>query len=396
MRNPFTQPFEAQAVMAALNQSLAMIEFDMEGRVLDANENFCKTVGYDLSEIVGKHHMLFVCTEDANSPDYQRFWDGLRDGRFDKRQYRRLGKGGREIWIEASYNPVSRRGKPFKVVKFATDITAIRRKAADDAGKLEALSRSQAIIEFLPDGTVITANANFLSTMGYRLEDIAGKHHSTFCEAEYAHSSGYVAFWDRLKIGEFTSGEVLRIARGGRKVYIQATYNPIFGLDGKVAKVVKFATDVTERVENVLELAGGLRAMAAGNLSSEIGSSFIASIEPLRVDFNEMVLRLREIVGGVRESSGTIAAGAARISAAVEDLSRRTESQAASVEETAAALGQITQAVSDTSSRADQAGRIVSETRGEAQKSGKIVKDAVSAMGAIERSSGEIANIRRH
>lgn len=240
---------------------------------------------------------------------------------------------------------------------------------------------------------MITANDNFLSAMGYKLYEIVGKHHSTFCDPQYARSSEYVAFWTRLRSGEFTSGEVMRVARGGRKIYIQATYNPIFGLDGAVAKVVKFATDVTGRVENVIELGKGLQAMTAGDLSGEIDARFIPSIEPLRVDFNEMVSRLRSIVGGVRDNSATIAAGAAKISAAVADLSKRTEKQAASVEETAAALGQITHAVSDTSHRADEAGRIVSETRGEAQKSGEVVKDAVSAMGAIERSSKEIANI---
>ncbi|QCM13949.1 PAS domain S-box protein (plasmid) [Agrobacterium tumefaciens] len=393
MRSPFTQHSDAKAVISALSRSLAIIEFDLAGIVIDANENLCRTLGYDFSEIVGKHHRLFVYPEDAASADYQALWEGLRGGRFDKRQYRRLGKGGREIWIEASYNPVFRRGKPYKVVKFATDITAIRQKALDDAGKLEALSRSQAVIEFLPDGTVITANDNFLSAMGYKLDEIVGKHHSTFCDAQYARSSEYAAFWTRLRSGEFTSGEVMRVARGGRKIYIQATYNPIFGLNGAVAKVVKFATDVTGRVGNVIELGKGLQAMTAGDLSGEIDAQFIPSIEPLRVDFNEMVSRLRSIVGGVRDNSATIAAGAAKISVAVADLSKRTEKQAASVKETAAALGQITHAVSDTSQRADQAGRIVSETRGEAQKSGEVVKDAVSAMGAIERSSKEIANI---
>ncbi len=226
MRTPFTEAFDALSVMSALNRSLAIIEFDMQGIVLNANENFCKAIGYDLREIVGKHHRMFVYPDDASSPDYESLWYGLRSGRFDKRQYRRLGKGGREIWIEASYNPIVRRGRPYKVVKFAADITAIRMKAADDAGKLEALSRSQAVIEFLPDGTVVTANPNFLSTMGYTLEEIVGKHHSRFCENGYASSPDYARFWDRLRSGEFISGEVTRIARNGGRVHIQATYNP--------------------------------------------------------------------------------------------------------------------------------------------------------------------------
>lgn len=242
---------EASAVLAAMSQSQAVIEFDLSGKILSANPNFCAALGYELSEIVGRHHRMFVDPAEAASAEYRQFWINLGAGKFDQRQYKRIGKGGKEIWIEASYNPVFRGGKPYKVIKFATDITGQKLKSAEDAGKLDALSRAQAVIEFTPAGEILTANENFLNTLGYQLSEIKGKHHSMFCEPAYTNSEDYRRFWSRLAGGQFVADEFMRLGKGGKKVYIQASYNPIFDLNGKVFKVVKFATDVTKRVENV-------------------------------------------------------------------------------------------------------------------------------------------------
>ena len=179
----------AFAVLAALSKSQAIIEFDLSGKILNANENFCRALGYELSEIVGRHHSMFVEPAVVSSQDYKVFWSKLSAGQFDQRQYKRIGKGGREVWIEASYNPVFRRGKPVKVVKIATDITDRKLKAAEDAGKIDALSRAQAIIEFSPNGEVLTANENFLAALGYSLAEVQGRHHSMFCEPAYTQSS---------------------------------------------------------------------------------------------------------------------------------------------------------------------------------------------------------------
>jgi methyl-accepting chemotaxis protein len=393
MRIPLLKALDAAAVMSAMNRSQAIVEFDLQGMVITANDNFCSVLGYQLHEIVGKHHRLFVHPDDAASPEYTAFWACLAEGKFDKRQYRRLGKDGREIWIEASYNPVFRGGRPYKVVKFATDITAIKQKAFEDAGKLEALSRSQAVIEFTTNGNVITANENFLSVMQYKLEDIIGRHHSMFCEDDYVQSRDYQSFWERLRAGEFLSDEFTRVSRTGRKVYIQATYNPVRGLDGKVARIVKFASDVTRRVENVVELGSSLQQLAEGNLRSRITTGFLASIEPLRLDFNDTAARLHKTMIGVRDTAQAIAAGARQVSSAADDLSKRTERQASSVEETAAALEEITQTMTDASRRAVESGRLVAETRADAEKSGNVVREAINAMGAIEKSSKEISNI---
>lgn len=211
---------ERDAVFAALDKSQAIIEFALDGKILKANDNFCKALGYKLDEIVGQHHRMFLDPAEVASPAYGEFWRNLAAGKSDSRQYRRIAKGGREIWIEASYNPVFKNGKPYKVVKFATDITATKLKSAEDAGKLDALSRAQAIIEFSPKGDILTANPNFLSTLGYDLPEIVGRHHSMFCEAEYTASRDYADFWERLGRGEFVSSEFKRIGKGGRVVYI--------------------------------------------------------------------------------------------------------------------------------------------------------------------------------
>ena len=383
----------AVAVLAALSRSQPMIEFDLSGKILTANENFCRALGYELSEIVGREHSMFVDPDYARSADYKAFWAKLASGQFDQQQYKRIGKGGKEVWIEASYNPVIRRGKPVKVIKIATDITAQKLKAAEDSGKLEALSRAQAIIEFTPSGEIVTANENFLTTLGYSLPEIQGKHHSMFCESAYVNSSDYREFWRKLAGGELAADEFMRIGKGGRKVHIQASYNPIFDMNGNVFKVVKFATDVTGRVENVDALAGCLTNFANGDLSQKIEKPFIPSLERLRTDFNAASDKLKRAMATVADNARAIASGSSEIRTAADELAKRTEQQAASVEETAAALEEITTTVKDSSRRAEEAGQLVGKTREHAEHSGEVVRDAISAMDQIETSSREISNI---
>ncbi|MCA1490859.1 PAS domain-containing methyl-accepting chemotaxis protein [Ensifer sp. NBAIM29] len=390
---PFGFGSDAKAVLSAMNKSQAIIEFDMTGKVLSANRNFCSALGYEASEIVGQHHRMFVDPAEASSSDYRGFWARLNRGEFDQRQYKRIGKGGKEVWIEASYNPVFRGGKPYKVVKFATDITAQKLKGAEDAGKLDALSRAQAVIEFTPNGEILTANENFLSTLGYQLSEIQGRHHSMFCDSVYTKSEDYHRFWQRLSGGEFVADEFTRIGKGGTRVYIQASYNPIFDMSGKVFKVVKFATDVTARVNNVDQLAAALNRLSNGDLAQNLSTPFIPTLEKLRIDFNAAVEKLRTTMQAVAENAGAIAAGSQQIRSASDDLSKRTEQQAASVEETAAALEEITTTVADTSHRAEEAGQLVRKTRENAEHSGAVVRSAIEAMGKIESSSSEISNI---
>lgn len=384
---------DARAILAAMDKSQAIIQFDLTGKIITANRNFCDALGYELSEIRGQHHRIFVEPAEAQSEEYKAFWARLARGEFDRKQYKRIRKDGSEIWIEASYNPVFRGGKPFKVVKFATDITDMKARAIEDAGKLDAISRSQAMIEFHPNGEIITANENFCAAIGYDLSEIVGKHHRMFCRADYAASPEYAQFWKDLARGEHKSGEFMRIGKGGREVWIQAAYNPIVDISGKVFKVVKFASDVSDRMVAIATLGDGLRALADGNLEQSLDTPFVPTMEGTRRDFNASIATLREAMRAVGENARAINSGSDEIRSAADDLSRRTEQQAASVEETAAALNEITKGVSDSSRRAQEAGTMVAQTRANAERSGEVVRSAIEAMGQIEASSSEISNI---
>lgn len=384
---------QALAVLDAMNKSQAIIEFKLDGTILTANENFCAVLGYKLSEIVGRHHRMFVDPTEVGKPEYVQLWAKLARGEFDRQQYKRITKDGREIWIEASYNPVLRNGKPYKVVKFATDITAQKLKSAEDSGKIAAISRAQAVIEFTPKGEILTANENFLNTLGYQLAEIKGRHHSMFCAPAYTQSADYQQFWHRLAEGEFIADEFMRLGKGGKKVHIQASYNPIFDMNGRVFKVVKFATDVTQRVHNVDDLTASLHGLASGDLTHAIQTPFLPSLDKLRTDFNGAVEKLRDTMITVHSNASTIAAASQEILSASSDLSKRTEQQAASVEETAAALEEITTTVADASHRAQEARSLVSQTKDHAERSGLVVGQAIAAMGNIEQSAREIGNI---
>jgi methyl-accepting chemotaxis protein len=250
------------AIVEALGRSQAMIEFRMDGTIVAANENFLKALGYSLSEIEGKHHSMFMPADMRETAEYRQFWTALGRGEFQAGEFKRIAKGGKEIWIEASYNPVlDSSGKPVKVVKFASDITAKKLRSMADRSKVAAISRAQAVIEFNLDGTVVTANENFLNALGYSLAEIQGKHHSMFVEPSYRDSSAYREFWAKLNRGEYEASEYKRIAKGGKEIWILASYNPILDDNGKPVGVVKFATDVTAQKLKNADLAGQLEAI---------------------------------------------------------------------------------------------------------------------------------------
>jgi methyl-accepting chemotaxis protein len=384
---------DEKAVLKAIGKSQAIIEFATDGTVLWANDNFLKALGYTLEEIKGKHHRMFCDPTYTASPEYETFWANLRAGRYDDGEYKRLAKGGKDVWIQASYNPVFSGSKVYKITKIASDVTATKLKAAENSGKIDAISRAQAIIEFTPKGEILGANENFLNTVGYSREEIVGKHHSMFCERDYVRSNEYQIFWQRLAGGQYVADEFKRIGKGGKEVWIQASYNPIFDMNGNVFKVVKFATDVTDRVNAVDSLAVALDALSKGDLSHTLTNRFPPALERIRDDFNASLSHLRNAMRTVAGNADTIAASSAEIRTASDDLARRTEQQAAAIEETAAALEEITQTVTDSAARAREAGELVANTKSHAEKSGEVVRKAVTAMGEIEASSKEIGNI---
>jgi methyl-accepting chemotaxis protein len=243
-------PCDLNAVYQALDRAQALIEFDLEGIVVAANENFLKIFGYELEEVLGKHHRMFCDPDYADSDEYAEFWKKLGAGEFNCAEFKRFGKGGKEIWLQASYNPVfDENGVPIRIVKFATDVTAAKLQIAEDEGMIRAIERAQAVIEFELDGTIITANDNFLRIFGYTLDEIRGRHHRMFCDPGYAESPEYARFWQRLGRGEYEADEFRRIDKNGAEVWLQASYNPILDMEGRPMKVVKLASDITVEVQ---------------------------------------------------------------------------------------------------------------------------------------------------
>ncbi|MGF1579632.1 MAG: PAS domain-containing methyl-accepting chemotaxis protein [Gemmataceae bacterium] len=354
---------EYEGQIAAINRSQAVIEFEMDGTILHANENFLELMGYTLEEVQGQHHSFFIEPGYSRSSAYQTFWAKLNRGEFFADEFKRIGKGGKEIWIQAYYNPIfDADGKPFKVVKYATDITEQKLKTADTESQMAAICKSQAVIEFDLEGIILDANDNFLTAMGYTLPEVQGRHHSIFVEPETKNSPEYKEFWNRLKRGEYQVAEYKRIGKNGKEVWIQASYNPILDLNGKPKKVVKFATDVTERVR--LEQA--------------------ASENQQRTE--ELLAQVVDSANQFTESSKVIAESAAH-------LSDGAQTQAASVEEMTAAVDELTAAIQVISQRAGDSKTQADETAAMAKDGGKAVKEAVNAMRLIEKSSEQITDI---
>ena len=283
--------------VTAIDRAQAVVEFDLSGRVLTANANFLETMGYTLAEVQGKHHRVFCEPELAASPEYADFWHDLANGQFTSGQYKRLAKGGREVWLQATYNPIlDPTGRPVKIVKFASDISEDQLRTAEYLGKVAALDRAQAVIEFALDGTIITANQNFCDAMGYRLAEIEGKHHRVFCDPQLAQSQEYADFWERLGAGHFEGGEYKRLKKNGQEIWLQATYNPIFDAEGRPFKVVKFASDVSEAKLRNAEIEARINAVDASQAVIEF------DLEGTVLDANENFLRtmgysLRQITG---------------------------------------------------------------------------------------------------
>jgi methyl-accepting chemotaxis protein len=305
---------ELKAKLSALDASQALIEFDLDGKVVMANANFLAALGYSLEEVRGQHHSMFVDPAEREGDAYRQFWAALRRGEHQVSEYKRIGKGGREVWIQASYNPlVGRNGKPYGVFKCATDITAQKLRNADNEGKLDALDRSQGIIEFELDGTIVTANSNFLAVVGYGLDEVRGKHHSMFVDAAERGSAAYRAFWEALGRGEFQQAEYKRVGKGGCAVWIQATYNPVRDASGRLVKVVKFATDTTASVEERLRRA-------------ELHRGIDRDLDGVAASISQASQQAMGAASAAEQASGntqSVAAGAEELAASVGEIGRQ-------------------------------------------------------------------------
>ncbi|MGA3249043.1 MAG: methyl-accepting chemotaxis protein [Paraburkholderia sp.] len=399
---------ELSAVSAALNRVQAVIEFDLHGIVLYANDNFLQTLGYTLDEVRGQHHRMFCEPAYADSLAYRQFWEKLARGEFDHGEYQRVGRGGREVWINASYNPVfDSDGKAYKVIKFATDITASRQQNAEYEGKVRALDRAQAVIEFDLSGTVLFANQNFLDTLAYRLDEIEGKHHRLFCEEAYTGSAEYRDFWAKLNRGEYDAGRYKRIAKGGRTVWIQATYNPIFDVGGRLHKVIKFATDVTAQVEledqvrrraedeqrKVAALLDVVSKAAAGDLTGSVEVSGNEPIDQLAAGIKRMMDDLRSVIGKVVESAGGFTASSQDIAGRANTVASGAQSLGATVEEMNASIEELTASINSIADNSRSADSLAKDTQQEAERGAKAIARSIEAMELINKSSEDISEI---
>jgi methyl-accepting chemotaxis protein len=393
---------DSRGQIAAIGKAQAVIEFDLEGKVLAANGNFQNLIGYSLDEITGKNHSMFVEAAYAASPEYRSFWQRLQSGEYDTGQYKRLGKHDREVWIQASYNPITdARGRVVKVVEYATDITEQKLRNADFEGQLAAIGKAQAIIEFDLDGTVRTANENFLRTLGYSLGEVQGRHHSTFVDPEALASNDYHAFWQKLGRGEFDSGQYKRLGKGGRPIWIQASYNPIFDASGRPYKVVKYASDVTAQVllaqqlkDAVTQSRETVKLAIDGDLTRRIPlDGKTGEIEALCRGLNSLLDSTASLVMRVKTASIEVQQGAEEISKGNMNLSQRTEEQASSLEETASSMEEMTSTVRQTADNAAQASQLALAAREQATQGGVVVSSAVAAMGGINEASKKIAEI---
>jgi methyl-accepting chemotaxis protein len=333
----------------AIGKSQAVIEFQMDGTIITANDNFLKVLGYTLDEVRGKHHSIFVEESYRQSPEYREFWAKLNRGEYQSAEYKRIGKGGKEAWIQASYNPImDLNGKPFKVVKFATDVTQQKLTNADFSGQIDAIGKSQAVIEFQMDGTIVTANENFLKVLGYSLSDVKGKHHSMFVEEEYRESSEYRLFWTKLNRGEYQSAEYKRIGKGGKELWIQASYNPILDLNGKPFKVVKFATDVTaqkvaaeelkRKVDSILIVVS---AAAQGDLTRNITVSGNDAIGQMGEGLSGFLKDLRGSMAKLAQNSQALSSSAEELSATSQEMSSNAEETSAQANVVSAGAEQV-------------------------------------------------------
>ncbi|PHH40282.1 chemotaxis protein [Pseudomonas putida] len=293
---------EQNGLLEAINRSMAVIEFDLEGVVLKANDNFLKTMGYRAEQVIGQPHRLFCTAEFGRSAQYTELWSRLKNGQFQSGTFERINSQGQPVWLEANYNPIKdASGRVVKVVKFAMDVTTKVQQESEANAKLQAIDRAMAVIEFDLHGGILTANQNFLTRMGYTLAELKGKHHRLFCRAELVNSSAYEDFWRRLNQGELFQGQFERVDKRGQSVWLEANYNPVYDAAGRLCKVVKFATDVTARVEQHEHDARS--ASAAYHISVETRKVAEQGTQVIQQAASEM----REIADDIAQSSTLIA-----------------------------------------------------------------------------------------
>ncbi len=408
---------EEKAQLNAIDEHYAVISFKNDGTILKANQNFLNALGYNANEIIGKHHSMFCDNNLVNSKEYSNFWNELNKGIVQTSEFKRIKKNGDSIFIQASYTPIKdNNGRVYEVIKFAQDITAKKLENLDYLGQIQAIGKSQAVIEFDMNGNILNANENFLNTLGYSLNEILGKHHSMFCEEKYKSSNEYRDFWKKLNEGKFDYGQYLRIGKNEKKVWIRATYNPILDFDGKAFKVVKYATDVTARKNmmfdiqrNVEKLNSSLNHLSnASNTMSKEAKNSMSGSQEVTVSIEQMnqaVGELSEKIESMLSSITSIASSASRgekIALGAKEQSKTTSNAIIKLNEESSKIGEtiniITQIAFQTNilslnaaveaATAGEAGKgfavVAAEVRNLANRSNDAAKEITTAIEYIQ------------
>lgn len=393
--------------ISAIDRAQAMIEFKMDGTILSANENFVSVMGYKLDEIQGRHHSMFALPGTANTPEYRALWEKLNRGEFVAGDVQRIRKGGAEVWLRATYNPIIKDGKPIKVVKFASDVTEELNISNDFKGQINAVNKSQAVVEFNLDGTVLSANTNFLQAVGYSLEEIKGRHHRMFvCDSERS-TPEYAEFWNRLAKGESVSREFKRIGKSGKEVYIQASYNPIFDLNGRPNKVVKYATDVTVAAQaredlkiKVSQILSVVSAAASGDLTQPITVSGADPIGQLGEGLDRFFADLRGSISSIGDNATALAGASEELSAVSAEMSTNADETSSQANVVSAASEQVSANVQTVATGVDEMNMAIREIAKNASEAARVSQQAVtvanntnSTIAKLGESSIEIGKV---
>ena len=390
--------------LAAVEASQAVVEFLPDGTVLSANAAFLDLMGYTIDEVRGRHHGMFLEPAYRTSRDYAAFWDRLRAGRAEVAEFKRVTKGGKAVWIKGSYNPIrDGSGTVAKVVKYATDVTAEAVEAAALKGQVEAIRKSQAVISFDLDGRVLEANANFLNAVGYTAAEVVGQHHGMFVDPEYRAGAEYARFWEALRRGDYQAGQFRRIGKGGRDVWIEASYNPVLDADGRPVQVTKFAIDVTaqveqrERVRRLEEEAARERAEAEARHKGELAQladAFERTVGAVLSSVASAATELQATASGMNGIANDTARQSTAVAAAANQAAANVNTVAAAAEELGASVDEIARQVSGSEDLAGQAVREADETATLVQELSETVRkigDVVAMISAIASQTNLLA-----